>query len=408
MTGLTRALLVASVLRPAASRPREGRRQRRRHRPADAARRAQRRRAAPARRPPRRPRRARRPAERAGPAGLAGRVRESSATSKDAELRSLARGLAAIYGDRNAIADMRKTLEDAAADVERAPGGAAVAPGRGRADAGQDAATPGCRHRPRARRRWPAWPRSTTRRRRRSILAAYAKFDVDARRVALNTLAGRLDYARPLAAAVQVRGRAARQDLTAFTIRQLRDLGDADLDAFVDEVYGVARDTSADKAAADRQATRQWLTDDRLANANPSRGRAVFAKTCAQCHALYGTGGTVGPDLTGSQRANLDYVLQNVVDPGALIAEGVPGHADPHEGQARRLRHRDARPDHAYKVVTRDRDRDGAEGPGRQGQQERPVDDARGTAERVERDGSCGPGRVPPHDEPGAAASGRR
>ena len=33
------------------------------------------------------------------------------------------------------------------------------------------------------------------------------------------------------------------------------------------------------------------------------------------CHTLYGEGGKVGPDLTGSNRANLDYILLNSVDP---------------------------------------------------------------------------------------------
>ncbi len=50
-------------------------------------------------------------------------------------------------------------------------------------------------------------------------------------------------------------------------------------------------------------------------------GRAVFAKTCAQCHNLFGTGGNVGPELTGSNRADLDYLLGNVYDPSALIGK---------------------------------------------------------------------------------------
>jgi len=45
----------------------------------------------------------------------------------------------------------------------------------------------------------------------------------------------------------------------------------------------------------------------------------VFAKTCMQCHALFGTGGKIGPDLTGSNRANLHYVLENVLDPSAMV-----------------------------------------------------------------------------------------
>jgi putative heme-binding domain-containing protein len=45
----------------------------------------------------------------------------------------------------------------------------------------------------------------------------------------------------------------------------------------------------------------------------------MFAKTCQQCHMLYGVGGKVGPDITGSNRANLDYLLENIFDPSAVI-----------------------------------------------------------------------------------------
>ena len=38
------------------------------------------------------------------------------------------------------------------------------------------------------------------------------------------------------------------------------------------------------------------------------------------CHALFGEGINVGPDLTGSDRRNLDYVLENVLDPNAFVA----------------------------------------------------------------------------------------
>jgi putative heme-binding domain-containing protein len=48
-------------------------------------------------------------------------------------------------------------------------------------------------------------------------------------------------------------------------------------------------------------------------------GRAVYQKTCAQCHKLFGVGGTVGPELTGANRASLDYLLENILDPSAVI-----------------------------------------------------------------------------------------
>jgi putative heme-binding domain-containing protein len=52
-----------------------------------------------------------------------------------------------------------------------------------------------------------------------------------------------------------------------------------------------------------------------------SLGRAVYTKVCQQCHTLFGVGGQVGPDLTGSNRADLDYVLSNALDPSALIGK---------------------------------------------------------------------------------------
>ena len=48
-------------------------------------------------------------------------------------------------------------------------------------------------------------------------------------------------------------------------------------------------------------------------------GRAVFQTTCANCHRLFGAGGTIAPDLTGSGRHNLDYLLENIVDPSAVV-----------------------------------------------------------------------------------------
>jgi putative heme-binding domain-containing protein len=45
----------------------------------------------------------------------------------------------------------------------------------------------------------------------------------------------------------------------------------------------------------------------------------VFTRTCASCHRLFGEGGAIGPELTSSQRANLDYILENLLDPSAIV-----------------------------------------------------------------------------------------
>ncbi|MSU67953.1 MAG: c-type cytochrome, partial [Opitutaceae bacterium] len=77
--------------------------------------------------------------------------------------------------------------------------------------------------------------------------------------------------------------------------------------------------------AADKQADianyKRLLTDAEFARANPSRGRGLFERTCSACHMLYGAGGNLGPDLTGSNRANLDYILSQIVNPSEVMSE---------------------------------------------------------------------------------------
>ena len=63
------------------------------------------------------------------------------------------------------------------------------------------------------------------------------------------------------------------------------------------------------------------LTPSFLGRADLSNGRLIYSKTCQQCHVLFGEGGKIGPDLSGSNRANLDYLLANLIDPSAEIGQ---------------------------------------------------------------------------------------
>ena len=61
------------------------------------------------------------------------------------------------------------------------------------------------------------------------------------------------------------------------------------------------------------------LTPAALAKADKNEGRLAFNIVCASCHTLYGEGGKVGPDLTGGGRNNIDYLLENILDPSAVV-----------------------------------------------------------------------------------------
>jgi putative membrane-bound dehydrogenase-like protein len=152
----------------------------------------------------------------------------------------------------------------------------------------------------------------------RAILDQYPRLDPEARSIAVNTLVSRPAYAKALLDAV-ASGAVGRQDLSAFHARQIRSFGDERLTAKLTEVWGETRASDAEKRKLIEQG-KERLSSERLATADLPAGRALFNKSCANCHVLYGHGKTVGPDLTGSNRRNLDYLLENILDPSASVA----------------------------------------------------------------------------------------
>jgi putative heme-binding domain-containing protein len=85
------------------------------------------------------------------------------------------------------------------------------------------------------------------------------------------------------------------------------------------DVWGPIEPSAAEAGADARY--RALLTDAAIAGASARQGRAVFQRTCGGCHKMYGEGGTVGPDITGSNRANLDYILFNVLNPNGDVPD---------------------------------------------------------------------------------------
>jgi putative heme-binding domain-containing protein len=150
------------------------------------------------------------------------------------------------------------------------------------------------------------------------ILERLPRLSPEGRAIALQTLVSRPSTARALLEAV-ADGRVNRREVTAFHARQILDFNDAGLTERLQQVWGDIRSSSAEKRAV----MEQWkasLTEERLQEANRSAGRALFQKTCANCHVLFGSGKAVGPDLTGGNRRNLDYLLENMIDPSATVA----------------------------------------------------------------------------------------
>jgi len=238
--------------------------------------------------------------------------------SPNAEVREQAQTLGAVFGSGAAFDAMRKTVSDPAADsAARQKALDSLIAGHDKAslpllqkligEAGplrrvairgvaafEDEATP------------------------RLLVEAYRSFDSDEKRDALGTLLARPAWARALVAAIENQQIAAT-DLAAPQIRQLIGLKDPAVEAWLKKNPALAT-TSANKQAEIAR-YKQQLTPDVLRAGDVNAGRALFTQTCAACHTLFGTGGSVGPELTGANRSDIDYLLQNIVDPNALIGK---------------------------------------------------------------------------------------
>lgn len=153
----------------------------------------------------------------------------------------------------------------------------------------------------------------------KELLDSFRTFAPLDRPAVISILASRKNWGEQLLQAVGA-GAIDRTEITPFQARQLASFHDSRLDELLAEHWGQARETDTERSEQ-MQALRKLLTSDRMAEADPQQGRTLFDKNCAGCHILYGEGGKLAPDLTGAGRGNLDYLLENIVDPSAVVTK---------------------------------------------------------------------------------------
>lgn len=150
-----------------------------------------------------------------------------------------------------------------------------------------------------------------------AILKLYPQLAPDERGTAMDTLVSRPAFASALLNAME-KGTVPRADVSLLHARQIQAFNDAVLNEKLLKTWGTIRPASQTRAAQTAR-LKDLLTPEVLKQADRSHGRQLYTQHCGSCHKLFGTGGDLGPELTGSQRANLDYVLENVLDPSAVV-----------------------------------------------------------------------------------------
>ena len=149
------------------------------------------------------------------------------------------------------------------------------------------------------------------------LIALYPQLNLTEKQDVISSLASRETFAAALLDAIDKKSIPSR-DLTAAVIRQLRNLKSELVTQKLQTVWGAFREPSKDKLAE----IERYRNIYRAGGSTPgkaSEGRTIFVRTCQQCHSLFGMGGSIGPDITGSDRSNLTYLLQNIVDPNGVI-----------------------------------------------------------------------------------------
>jgi putative heme-binding domain-containing protein len=132
---------------------------------------------------------------------------------------------------------------------------------------------------------------------------------------ARGVLFGRAEWAKAFLAAVEA-GTIPAADVPVEQVRLLALLDDPAVDAAVRKHWGAVRPGTPEEKLAE---VRRFNNDLRAGPGDPARGKELFAKHCGVCHRLFGEGGTVGPDLTTTSRADTPWLLASIVDPGAVV-----------------------------------------------------------------------------------------
>ncbi len=163
----------------------------------------------------------------------------------------------------------------------------------------------------------PVLAKSTDTKIAKLLIAKYPDLPTESKALAINALAGNPKFANLLLDSL-VSKIIPRSAVTAYHARQIQTFKDKALKKRLAIIWGRTGSSSSEK----KKQIKAWqdqLTPDIVAKADTKNGHTKFQQLCMVCHTLHNEGGKIGPELTGTNRKDLFYLLENIIDPSATL-----------------------------------------------------------------------------------------
>jgi putative heme-binding domain-containing protein len=151
------------------------------------------------------------------------------------------------------------------------------------------------------------------------LLEVFPRLQAPGRRAAIETLAANRAGMTRLVDSIE-KGSIARDEVPAAILRQLHWSGDPQLQGRLEALWPAMQWLTVEGRQR-MLALENELTEGSIGRGDAAVGRALWNKHCASCHKMFGEGAAIGPELTGAQRGNVRYWIENIADPSASVAD---------------------------------------------------------------------------------------
>ncbi len=148
---------------------------------------------------------------------------------------------------------------------------------------------------------------------------AKIRADPDLRAASFNLFASRASWAQELMKKIFETREIKKEEIPIDILKQVKMLGNKELVHVIETNWPEVKVTTSDEMKHEMERVKQALT---LYNGDPKAGRLIYQRTCESCHRLFDKGGNIGPELTGYDRNNVEYLVLNIINPNADIREG--------------------------------------------------------------------------------------